>query len=516
MLGGLAAAAAGATSHHQPQTDPYRTDLSHGSTGIDTASTQGSFPLTGGIATGSTTSEIGQSSTQGPIPLASAPPHHHDPPEAEIIGTSQGGLIHHYHTVHDINPTNPDPTKVDPRIASAIQFGHTPVEAIKAAAAMPIAATGVSVGTGYDHTTAGVHHPGRDAGYEHSHSSTMGPHKSNLLNKLDPRVDSDSDGSRTFGSVPVSGASHGQTTGPTRDGHNTIGRESDYSRIQSGTGAGVAAGAGALGAGLHSHGPGHETGYGGAAGPHASNLVNPLDSHGGSFTHQQPGGVVGTSSLSSSSTRPTGTYGGTMGHGSVPTYSGHHHGRDVAAVDGAAAAGAAAYEIGKHHPEPRGTATGPLGSTMTQPYDSTTTHVPETSHTGHHFGRDATIATGAASVGASELPRHEVERISEYRKTEKEHHHITDDKHHHKEEKHGHHAFGFLHRDKDKHHEVEEEKPTHHGAGTGMAAGAAAGLGTAVAYQHEQGDRPHKLHKDPPPQLVAQAQAQSTGVRDPK
>lgn len=30
-------------------------------------------------------------------------------------------------------------------------------------------------------------------------SNTAGPHKSDLLNKVDPRIDSDLDGSKTFG-----------------------------------------------------------------------------------------------------------------------------------------------------------------------------------------------------------------------------------------------------------------------------------------------------------------------------
>ncbi|KAI9780390.1 MAG: hypothetical protein M1816_002876 [Peltula sp. TS41687] len=629
VLGGLT----GASHHqHQHQSDPYRNDNSQVSSWTDAPSTQRAFPLSGGTTTGPNESGLGRSG-QGPVPLGNVSSHHHDPVEAGIGGTSHGGLMHYYHISHDINPTNPDPAKVDPRIASLVQFGHTPPEAIKAAAAMPVAPMGVSVGTGYDNIAAGAP---RAAGYDHSHnsstgtSSTAGPHKSNLLNKIDPRVDSDGDGSRTFGSVPgtvgnfdqvnVGGAPHSSTTGLTRDGHDIVGRESDYS--QATTGAGVAAGVGALGAGLHSHGTSHETGYGGpTTGPHSSNLANRLDPRvdQGSLSHHHPTGGIPTNT---STQAPTDTYSGTLGRGGDPASTGHHYGsaatagsaatggvaayelgkhhhhaepsstttgplgstqpygtapgsvpeyrtekgdphhskdekkqgghgllgflhkdkhpdveeqkpshhygRDTATAGGVAAAGVGAYELGKHHGEPSSTATGPLSSSTSPPYGSVTGSVPETSHTGHHLGRDTlgAGAVGAGAVGASELPRHEAERISEYRTEREDRQHYPTDKHHHKEDKHHHQEdkhhhkeeekhggggglLGFLHRDKDKHHDVAEEKPTHHGAGTGATAGAA-GLGTAAAvYEHD--DRPHKLHKEPPPELLARAQAQSAG-----
>ena len=44
-----------------------------------------------------------------------------------------------------------------------------------------------------------------------SHSSTSGPHSSNLGNKADPRVDSDRDGSRGYGSSTGTGYGSGTT-----------------------------------------------------------------------------------------------------------------------------------------------------------------------------------------------------------------------------------------------------------------------------------------------------------------
>lgn len=46
----------------------------------------------------------------------------------------------------------------------------------------------------------------------HSDSSTAGPHQSDALNKLDPRVDSDLDGSRTAGAAPLTERGIGQST----------------------------------------------------------------------------------------------------------------------------------------------------------------------------------------------------------------------------------------------------------------------------------------------------------------
>jgi hypothetical protein len=56
----------------------------------------------------------------------------------------------------------------------------------------PTGTTGHTGTTGTTHATGHHHAPGPAA-------NTAGPHKSDMLNKLDPRVDSDLDGSRTAG-----------------------------------------------------------------------------------------------------------------------------------------------------------------------------------------------------------------------------------------------------------------------------------------------------------------------------
>jgi len=88
------------------------------------------------------------------------------------------------------------------------------------------------------HTT-GTHTTGAHAAGTHGHSTNTGPHGSNLANKVDPRVDSDRDGSGNMGAANY---------GP--GGHTT------------GTGFGT-------GAGTHSTNT--------TAGPHDSNIANKVD-----------------------------------------------------------------------------------------------------------------------------------------------------------------------------------------------------------------------------------------------
>lgn len=139
-------------------------------------------------------------------------------------------------------------------------------------------------GSGLGSSTA-THGTGSTGGYGSS-NTTAGPHSSNLANKADPRVDSDRDGSRGYGS----------STG------------------QSGVTGGYGSSAGTT------------AGYGSSdttAGPHSSNLANKADprvdsdrdgSRGyGSSTGQS--GHSGTTGGYGSSTGTTGGYGSNTGTG---------------------------------------------------------------------------------------------------------------------------------------------------------------------------------------------------------
>jgi len=135
-------------------------------------------------------------------------------------------------------------------------------------------ATGAGYGT--TGTTTG-------AGYGSS-NTTAGPHSSNLANKIDPRVDSDLDGSRNLGAAHTGN----QTTGATGYSGNTTGNSATGT-----ANTGLTGNTGTRG------GISNSTN----AGPHDSNLANKvdprvdsdLDSAGnrhGATTH---GGILGSS-----------------------------------------------------------------------------------------------------------------------------------------------------------------------------------------------------------------------------
>ena len=106
-----------------------------------------------------------------------------------------------------------------------------------------------SVGSALGGSTHGTH------GH---HSTTAGPHSSNLANKADPRVDSDRDGSRNLGAAQPgygnTGAGYDNTTG-------------------SGYGDRSSTGTGLTGTGSRHNDPYSNT----TSGPHSSNLGNKAD-----------------------------------------------------------------------------------------------------------------------------------------------------------------------------------------------------------------------------------------------
>ena len=98
---------------------------------------------------------------------------------------------------HSSNVAN----KADPRVASDLDGRHGHVSNINATGGAGGFATGVSSGQGGsadypDEPTSKSSTIGRKSSPVGTTSGTTGPHKSSLLNKLDPRMDSDKDGSR--------------------------------------------------------------------------------------------------------------------------------------------------------------------------------------------------------------------------------------------------------------------------------------------------------------------------------
>jgi hypothetical protein len=304
--------------------------------------------------------------------------------------------------------------------------GHSPADHI----AVSNSATG--------HSTAGYPTPRNT----NTGNSTTGPHSSNLENKLDPRVDSDRDGSRTVGNAPGTAQSAGYSnmpgvfpgestssnpyanqqvdsrlgevpsTGPnTTQGHGNQG-VSTTGTLGSHLGRDAAAvgAAGAVGEGIHHHendrklgaantNPGYgATGTNTRAGPHDSNFKNAADPTVDS--NRDGSRTVGNTSN-----------------------SGHHYGRDAAALG---TAGAVGEGIHHHRENERGLGTNPsadygtTGSNVRSgPHDSNLKNIADptvdsdrdgsrtignttgasSNGAGHHYGRDAAALGTAGAVG---------------------------------------------------------------------------------------------------------------------
>jgi len=159
-------------------------------------------------------------------------------------------------------------------------------------------------------------------------STNHGPHDSNLLNKADPRVDSDRDGSHNLGANTHTTTGYTGTTGSTnhgphnsnllnkadprvdsdRDGSHNLGANTHTSTGYNGTGVTGGHTTGYSGTQAGNHLPGQHTGTTGGishstnAGPHDSNLANKVDprvdsdlSGSGNRHGAATGGVFGTS-----------------------------------------------------------------------------------------------------------------------------------------------------------------------------------------------------------------------------
>ncbi|KAK7419342.1 hypothetical protein QQZ08_010875 [Neonectria magnoliae] len=222
--------------------------------------------------------------------------------------------------------------------------------------------TGTHVGAGNNYSSTGGTHTGTGAysATDGPASKTDGPHNSNLLNKADPRVDSDRDHSRNLGANP----------------HGT-----------SGTGAYDVNQTTRTGEGFGSHTT-HTGGLGNNGG-----LGNTHATH-GNTTHT---GGLGTSANTHSTAGHAGGIGSnTAGHSSgVPEgTAGHHNSRVANAADPRIDSD---LDGSNRH---QGTHTGGLGSSTGGVGHNTTTHATHgnTAHTGG-LGSSTTAAGGAYGTG---------------------------------------------------------------------------------------------------------------------
>ena len=157
-----------------------------------------------------------------------------------------------------------------------------------------LGATGTTGGYGSGTTGSGLtgDRSGYDTGVTGGSTGGHGPHSSGLANKADPRVDSDLDGSRNHGATGTTGGYSSGTTG------------SGLTGDRSGYGSGATGGT---------------TGVGGQ-GPHSSGLANKADPRVDSDRD-------GSRNLGASGTGTTGGYGSsTTGSGLTGQGTGHHTG----------------------------------------------------------------------------------------------------------------------------------------------------------------------------------------------
>ena len=213
---------------------------------------------------------------------------------------------------------------------------------------------------------------------------TAGPHKSGLLNKLDPRVHSD----QTKQQITPS------TTGRSGVGSTSTTGTADLPATSATTG--------------RDHHLGRDAGLVGAGGAAAYEA----ETHG----HNKDSGLAGSGNSGIRGTEPSYSTDSAMrgtdaGAGSGTTGRDHHLGRDAGL---AGAGGAAAYEAekrGHHHPS----GTNPSGYENPYPSSTGSTGTSTTpasgldnravTGTGHHYGRDVGLA-GAGGAAAYEAEKH--------------------------------------------------------------------------------------------------------------
>jgi hypothetical protein len=136
---------------------------------------------------------------------------------------------------------------------------------------------------------------GTAAGVGTGATGTVGPHSSNLANKLDPRVDSDADGSSNLGAASYGPGGAANTAGTYGAGQNTYGT------------------AGGVGQNTYGATGGVGTGATGTVGPHSSNLANKLDP-------RVDSDADGSRNLGAASYGPGGAASNTGTYGTNPTY----------------------------------------------------------------------------------------------------------------------------------------------------------------------------------------------------
>jgi hypothetical protein len=415
---------------------------------------------------------------------------------AEISGPKHTEGPHATETANRLDPHNHGAQQIGEADSGMIGQHHHGRDAALLGAGAAGAAGTYEAGRHSDHTKP-------QADLTNTDSTAQPLHKSNLLNKLDPRVKSESD--KTKDQIPgnAHNSSGSPETNPVESKDHHVARD-----------AALVGGAGIAGAGAYAAHEKHHDEQPGAVGSVVSGErgvigsdSNPYSSHTLDPRVDSPDHRKSTEST---------------------TRDPHHYGRDAAVAGGAGATGGAVYEAAKHHDRGHD-ASDPLSSSAhpkaSDRYEGQRAiphhpahqvgHEPtqptQASHE-HHTGRDAAVVgtAGAAGLGAEhEFSKKEAEKLEKEKqkefkqhekdaaKAEKKHEKEIEKEHkkHEKEVEKEHKPSlisRILHRDKDKnkHDESIASDSKHHEEEAAVGAGA---VGAGVAT-HEH----NKLHKDPP------------------
>ena len=263
-------------------------------------------------------------------------------------------------------------------------------------------------------------------------SKTIGPHKSNLMNVIDPRVQPEPEKMKDRTTAGPHQSDMMNRADPRVDSDLSKQNEHHYGRDAALAGGAGAAGVGAYEYSKHERAPTESIGNS-AFDPRSTNTSNVVDPNHDPILEQQrverqrayeaamAGGAGGAGIASSHhGTNTQSTVDSPFASRSANTdpalaqqQSGHHYGRDAALAGGAGALGAGAYEQSRHHDAPAGSA---VGTSTFDPRSTRTNNVidPSTDPTlaqqqqGHHYGRDAALVggVGAAGAGAYEYNKH--------------------------------------------------------------------------------------------------------------
>jgi hypothetical protein len=336
--------------------------------------------------------------------------------------------------------------------------------------------------------------------------TTAGPHQSDMLNRADPRVDSDLSKQDNHhgrdaalaggaGAAGIGGyeALHNREHNPTSSTTGAYPTNSTTGSYPTGSTTGAYptntsdAVKPALAQQTKEHHHGRDAAVAGGAGAAGIGGYEALKHHGGS--NENP---LATSTFDPRSTNTNAFIDPRTDPALAQQSQGHHYGRDAAVAGGVGAAGVGGYEALKHHD---GSTNNPLTTSNFDPRSTNTNNLvdPNTDPTlaqqtqGHHYGRDAAVVggAGAAAYGAHEaLDPKEQEKLAKHQAKEAE---KAEKAHQHQVEK------DLKHQQKEREHEIaKQEKAAHkeHEHEQKKAAAAAAAATAAEEKKHK-----HALEK---------------------